>query len=147
AFMVTAGPALAGYQANLDVKETAFDVCDGTPNSTPAKMLAAAVAAYKGLAYTATGYTKANFTKAHTLSRTVNDWGYYVHRQGDYYLNPDGRRYTGFRQDGGVCSQPVIFSKDIKAKRVGRQSNLIFISTCHAADSNSTMPDAFAIAK
>ena len=104
-------------------------------------------AAYKGLAYTATGYTKANFTKAHTLSRTVNDWGYYVHSHGDYYLNPDGRRYTGFRQDGGVCSQPVIFSKDIKAKRVGRESNLIFISTCHAADSNSTMPDAFAIAK
>ena len=40
-----------------------------------------------------------------------------------------------------------LFSKDIKAKRLGRQTNLVFISTCHAADSVTTMPDAFAIAK
>src|SRR5437773_1252623 len=59
----------------------------------------------------------------------------------------DRRRYTGFREDSGDCSQAVIFSKDIKAKRAGRQSNLVFVSTCHAADSNTTLPDAFAIAK
>jgi hypothetical protein len=40
-----------------------------------------------------------------------------------------------------------VFSKDIKAKRLGRASNLVFVSTCHAADSNTTMPGAFAIEK
>jgi len=40
-----------------------------------------------------------------------------------------------------------VFSKDIKAKRLGRQSNLVFISTCHASDSVTTMPGAFAIEK
>ena len=49
----------------------------------------------------------------------------------------------GFRD----CTQAVVFSKDIKAKRAGRQSNLVFVSTCHAADANTTLPDAFAIAK
>ena len=34
-----------------------------------------------------------------------------------------------------------------KAKRAGRQSNLVFISTCHSADAVTTLPDAFAIAK
>jgi len=140
-------PVLAAYQATVDVNETAFDVCDGTANSTPSKMLAAAVSAYKAMGYTTTGYTKSGFTKAHTLSRTVNDWGYFVHSHGDYYLNPDGSRYTGFREDSGDCSQQVVFSKEIKAKRAGRQTNLIFISTCHAADSNTTMPGAFSIAK
>jgi hypothetical protein len=147
AIVVTTGSALAGYQATVDVNETAFDVCDGTPNSTPAKMLNAAVAAYRSLAYSATGYTQGNFTKAHTLARTVNDWGYYVHSHGDYYLNSDGSRYTGFREDALKCPGTVVFSKEIKAKRVGRQSNLLFISTCHASDSNTTMPGAFAIAK
>jgi hypothetical protein len=137
----------AGYQATVDVNETAFDVCDGSPNSTPAKMLNAAVAAYAKLGYATTGYTKSAFTRSHTLSRTVGDWGYFVHSHGDYYLNSDGHRYTGFREDSGDCGQSVIFSKDIAAKRAGRQSNLVFISTCHAADSNATMPAAFAIAK
>lgn len=139
-------PALA-YQATVDVNETAFDYCDGTPNSTPSKMLTAAVSAYGKLGYSTTGYTKTGFTRSHTLSRTVNDWGYFVHSHGDYYLNSDGKRYTGFREDSGDCSQAVIFSKDILAKRAGRQSNLVFISTCHAADSNTTMPGAFAISK
>lgn len=145
--LVAAGPMTAGYQATVDVNETAFDYCDGTPNSTPAKMLSAAVSAYGKMGYTTTGYTKTGFTRAHTLSRTVGDWGYFVHSHGDYYLNSDGHRYTGFREDSGDCSQSVIFSKDIAAKRAGRQSNLVFISTCHAADSNTTLPGAFAIAK
>ncbi len=139
--------AAAGYQATVDSNETAFDVCDGTPNSTPAKMLDAAVDAYRALGYTTSGYTGSAFTRSHTLSRTVGDWGYFVHSHGDYYLNADGKRYTGFREDSGDCDQAVVFSKDIKAKRAGRATNLIFISTCHSADANTTLPGAFDIAK
>ncbi len=148
ATVVTAAPALAGYQATVDVNITAFDVCDGTPNSIPGKMLTAAVSAYRSLGYTTTGYSRAGFTKAQTLSRATGDWGFYVHSHGDYYwYSPDGRSYTGFREDSGDCSQQVVYSKEIALKRAGRQANLVFISTCHATDSNTTLPGAFAIAR
>ena len=145
---LAAAGAAFGYQASVDVNETAFDVCDGTPNSIPSKMLSAAVSAYKAMGYATSGFTGADFTKARTLNRTDDDWGFSVHSHGDYYWDADaGRRYTGFREDSGDCNQKVVFSDEIKAARNGRQSNLVFISTCHASDSNTTMPGAFAISK
>jgi hypothetical protein len=143
------GAAQAAYPASVDVNTTAFNPpCDGDANFIVPKMQNAAVAAYGRLGHVATGYTGARFTRAATLARTVNDWGYYVHSHGDYYWHSgDARRYTGFREDSGDCSQAVIYSKDIKLKRAGRQSNLVFVSSCHAADWNTTLPDAFAIAK
>jgi hypothetical protein len=148
--MPMSGPVLAAYNASIDVNTTAFNPpCDGDVNGIVPKMQKAAVAAYARLGHAATGFTGAAFTKAATLKRTVNDWGYYVHSHGDYYWHSgDGRRYTGFREDSGDCVQAVVYSKDIKAKRAGRQSNLVFVSTCHAADAKTTtMPDAFAIQK
>lgn len=136
------------YQASVDANITAFNPpCDNDLNPFVPKMKNAAVAAYNRLGHAATGYSGAAFTRAATLKRTPSDWGYYVHSHGDNYLNGDGRRYTGFREDSGDCVQSVVFSKDIKAKRLGRQSNLVFISTCHSGDGIATMPDAFAIAK
>ena len=138
----------ASYPASIDVNTTAFNPpCDGDANLITPKMQTAAKAAYGRLGHVASAYTGAAFTRAATLKRTPSDWGYYVHSHGDYYLNGDGRRYTGFREDSGDCSQAVVFSKDIAAKRLGRASNLIFVSTCHAADANTTMPGAFAIEK
>jgi hypothetical protein len=138
----------AAYPASVDVNRTAFNPpCDNDANATVPKMQAAAKAGYARLGHVSEDFTGAEFTRAATLRRTPSDWGYYVHSHGDYYLNSDGSRYTGFREDSGDCSQAVVFSKDIKAKRLGRQSNLVFISTCHAADSNTTLPAAFAIAK
>jgi hypothetical protein len=151
AVMLMAGSAAAvqaAYPASVDVNRSAFNPpCDGDANFIVPKMQAAAKAAYARLGHASEDYTGAEFTRAATLGRTVADWGYYVHSHGDYYLNSDGRRYTGFREDSGDCSQAVIFSKDIKAKRAGRQSNLVFVSTCHSADAVTTLPDAFAIAK
>jgi hypothetical protein len=144
----SAAAALAAYPASVDVNRTGFNPpCDSDANFVVPKMQTAAEAAYNRLGHLTSDFTGAAFTRAATLSRTVNDWGYYVHSHGDFYYNADGRRYTGFREDSGDCSQAVIFSKDIKAKRAGRQSNLVFASTCHAADSNTTLPDAFAIEK
>ena len=147
---VTAASTMAAspYQASVDVNTTGFNPpCDGDANFIVPKMQTAAKAAYARLGHASEDYTGAQFTRAETLKRTPNDWGYYVHSHGDYYLNPDGSRYTGFREDSGDCSQAVVFSKDIKAKRLGRASNLIFMSTCHGADANTTMPWAFAIEK
>jgi hypothetical protein len=144
----SAATVMAAYPASIDVNTTAFNPpCDDDANTVVGKMQSAAKAEYGRLGYVASAFTGAAFTRAATLSRTPNDWGYYVHSHGDHYLNADGRRYTGFREDSGDCSQQVVFSKDIKAKRAGRQSNLVFISTCHAADPVTTMPDAFGIAK
>jgi hypothetical protein len=139
----------AAYPASVDVNTTAFNPpCDGDVNNIVPKMQTAAKAAYARLGHDATAFTGVNFTRAKTLARMPNDWGYYVHSHGDYYWHAaDGRRYTGFREDSGDCVQAVIFSKDIALKRAGRQSNLVFVSTCHAADSNTTMPGAFAIEK
>lgn len=144
-----AGSVQAAYQSTADVNHTAFNPpCDDDVNPITPKMLDAAAAAYVALGYTGGKFSGAQFTKAHVLARTVNDWGYYVHSHGDYYWHSgDGRRYTGFREDSGDCSQQIVYSKEIKTKRAGRQSNLVFISTCHAADSNTTMPGAFAIEK
>jgi hypothetical protein len=148
--MSLAGTAVrAAYPASVDVNKTAFNPpCDGDLNAIVPKMQQAAVAAYNRLGHVTTAFTGAGFTRANTLKRTITDWGYYVHSHGDYYWHAaDARRYTGFREDSGDCSQAVIYSKDIKAKRAGRQSNLVFISTCHASDGVTTMPGAFAIAK
>jgi hypothetical protein len=145
----TAITVQAAYPASVDVNKTAFNPpCDGDVNPIVPKMQQAAVAAYNRLGHATTAFSGAGFTRANTLKRTVSDWGYYVHSHGDYYWHAgDARRYTGFREDSGDCSQAIVYSKDIKAKRAGRQSNLVFISTCHASDAVTTMPGAFAIAK
>lgn len=149
ALPLVAGSARAGYQATIDSNESAFEPpCIGWDDPYPEKMLKAAVSAYAALGYTARGYSGTGFTRAHVLARTVNDWGYYVHSHGDNYWHAaDGRRYGGFREDGGDCSQAVVYSKDIASKRAGRTSNLVVMSTCHLGESTSTMPGAFGIAR
>jgi hypothetical protein len=145
----SAATAMAAYPASVDVNTTAFNPpCDGDANGIVPKMQTAAKAALARLGHVTSAFTGAAFNRTATLKRTPGDWAYYVHSHGDYYWHAaDARRYTGFREDSGDCAQSVVFSKDIKAKRLGRQSNLVFISTCHAADANTTMPDAFAIAR
>ena len=113
------GTADAAYQATVVSNETAFQPpCVGFTDSLPAKMLAAAKSAYTRLGYATGAYTTTSFTRARVLSRTANDWGFYVHSHGDYYWHAgDQRRYSGFREDGGDCSQAIVYSKDIAAKR------------------------------
>ncbi len=148
AVVLMAAPMHAGYQATVDVNDTAFDpICLGFEDSFPEKMVVAATAAYKRLGYETTAFTGKGFTRGQVLSRTPADWGYYVHSHGDRYLNPDGKRYSGFREDSGDCVQSVVFSKDILAKRAGRQSNLVIMSTCYLGNADTTMPGAFAIQK
>lgn len=147
--LAIAGPARAGYQATAESNESGFEPpCVDFSDSLPAKMLKAAASAYTRLGYATGTYTTSSFTRAHTMMRTVSDWGYYVHSHGDYYWHPgDQRRYSGFREDAGKCTQAVIYSKDIAAKRAGRPTNLVVISTCHNAERNTTLPAAFGIPK
>ena len=114
----------------------------------PSGCSALATSGLAALGYDVKGYKGAPFTRAHVLVRTVGDWCYYVHSHGDYYWHPaDQRRYSGFREDSGDCIQAIVYSKDIKDKRAGRETNLVVISTCFNGDSNTTLPGAFGIAK
>ncbi len=141
--------ARAGYQATADSNSTAFQPpCIGYDDPHPERMLAMAVNAMAALGYDVRGYQGSAFTKTHTLARTAGDWGYYVHSHGDYYwYAPDGRRWSGFREDSGDCVQGIVFSKEIATRRASRATNLVVISTCHNGEPNTTLPGAFGIAR
>ena len=144
------GPARAAdYPASIASNETAFEPpCLSFDDPYPEKMLKAANAALAQLGYGTRTYMGAAFTRGAYLNRSAIDWGTYVHSHGDHYWHAaDGRRYSGFREDAGKCSQAVVYSKDIAARRAGRQSNLVVMSMCHVGEDTSTMPGAFGIAK
>ncbi len=139
----------AAYQATADSNETAFEPpCLNWDDPHPERMLSLATSGLAALGYDVKGYKGAPFTRSHVMVRTASDWSYYVHSHGDYYWHPtDQRRYSGFREDGGDCNQAIVYSKDIKAKRAGRATNLVVISTCFNGDSYTTLPGAFGIPK
>jgi hypothetical protein len=144
-----AGSARAAYPGTVASNRTAFaPPCLSFVDPYPDKLRKAALAGFTALGYDTRSYTGAAFTRATYLARTADDWGTYVHSHGDHYwYAADGRRYTGFRDDSGSCSQAVVYSKEIALKRAGRQSNLVFMSMCHVGEETSTMPGAFGIAK
>jgi hypothetical protein len=144
-----ARPVLAGYQASVDSNVSAFrPPCVGFVDSHPAQMLTLAVAGLRALGYTVSSYSGAGFSHASVLARTANDASFYVHSHGDEYWNAAAqRRYNGFREDSGDCTQAVVFSPEIAAARADRFTNLVVISTCHNADPATTLPSAFGIAR
>ncbi len=143
--VAAAGPVRAAYQATADSNTTSFLFnCIKVNDTYPSRMLSAALAGYRNLGYTAAGYSGPAFTKAQVLTRTLNDWGFYVHSHGDNYTAGG----FGFREDAGLCAgAKVISAGDISAVRRGRSSNLVIMSTCHLGETSTTMPGAFGIAK
>jgi hypothetical protein len=143
------GTARATYQASADTNESAFrPPCVGFQDSHPARMLALALIGLRSLGYATTVATGTRFSHAAVLARTVGDFSFYVHSHGDnYWYAPAQRRYNGFREDSGDCSQAVIFSNQIAAARAGRFTNLVVVSTCHNADPGTTLPGAFGIGR
>lgn len=140
-------PTLAIYQASADSNISAFRTpCVGFVDNHPAQMLSLALAGLRSLGYSATGYSGTAFNRSAVLARTANDDSFYVHSHGDEYWDAAAqRRYNGFREDSGDCTQNVVFSTQIAASRAGRLTNLVVVSTCHNADPGTTLPDAFGI--
>ena len=110
-------PALAIYQASADSNVSAFrPPCVGFVDSHPAQMLSLATAGLRALGYTVSSYSGAAFNHAAVLARTASDASFYVHSHGDEYWNASAqRRYNGFREDSGDCTQAVVFSPEIAA--------------------------------
>ena len=144
-----AGPALASYQASADSNVSAFrPPCVGFQDSHPARLLAVAMTGLSALGYAPVAYSGASFNRATMLSRTAGDLSYYVHSHGDsYWYAPGQRRYNGFREDSGDCTQAVVFSVEIGAARAQHYTNLVVVSSCHNAHPASTLPAAFGIAR
>jgi len=147
--VAAAGPVRAAYQATADSNTSAFTFnCIRVNDTYPARMLSSALAGYRNLGYATTGYSGTSFSKGQVLSRSLNDWGYYVHSHGYNYLYSGTTRDYGFKEDAGLCSGArTVFARDISAVRRGRTSNLVIMSTCYLGESGTTMPGAFAIAK
>ena len=145
--VAAAGPVRAAYQATAVSNTTAFSFnCIKVNDTYPGKMLASALAGYRNLGYATTGYSGSSFSKDRVLSRTLNDWGFYVHSHGDNYLYSGKIRDYGFKEDAGLCTGArTVFAREITAVRLGRASNLVIMSTCHLGESATTMPGAFAI--
>ncbi len=144
-----AGPVRAAYQATTNSNTTAFTpACIGVNDTYPARMLTAALAGFRNLGYATTGYSGTAFSRPQVLSRTLGDWGMYVHSHGDNYLYSGSTRDYGFKEDAGLCTGArTVFARDIAAARAGRATNLVIMSTCHLGESATTMPGAFAIPK
>ena len=124
---VTAG---ADYQGSVYSNVTAFDVCDGTPDTISTDIRLLARDAFKTLGYKVTSFELSGFTKANVLKRNPADAGAYVHSHGDFYGAGD---IQGFREDGDSCSQAIVYATEIKK---GRKfpANLVVMSTCHLAE-------------
>ena len=144
-----AGPAHAAYQASADSNTTAFSFnCINMNDTYPVRMLSSALAGYRNLGYATTGYSGTAFTRTQVLSRTLNDWGFYVHSHGDNFNTSSATTESGFREDAGICSgSKIVFARDIAAIRRGSLSNLVIMSTCHLGETVTSMPGAFGIAK
>ncbi len=143
---LTAGPVAAGYQGSVYDNKTAFTTCIGVSSTIPQQMRTLAVNAFRYLAYTPSSYEATGFTASTVLSRVGADQAFYVFSHGDHY-------YTGwgFRADGGVCSQAIVTSGQIKTKRTVsgyvKAANVVVASTCHLGETASDFPLAFGIAK
>jgi hypothetical protein len=123
-------PARADYQASDYSNITAFDVCDGTSDTISADLKVIARDAYRYFGYATTTFGGDTFTKAKVLARNPADVGIYVHSHGDFYGSND---IQGFRDDGGDCTQAVVYASEIKKGRKGG-ANLVIMSTCHLGE-------------
>jgi hypothetical protein len=116
---------------------TAFDTCDGTPDTISRSLEALAQSGLSYLGYSSSEYTTTGFTRARVLSRAAADQAIYVHSHGDQYYDPYPRQVQGFREDGGDCSQAIVYATDIAAARQG-EVHLVVMSTCHLAEAAKT---------
>jgi len=153
--LILAGPGSnrpaqgATYPASAYTNVTAFDTCDGTPDTISRSLKTLAQNGLAGLGYASSAFETTGFTKARFLSRTPADEAVYVHSHGDQYYGPYPRMIQGFRDDGGDCSQAVVYATEVKARR-SSAAHLVIMSTCHLAESartagQPTMSEAYGI--
>ncbi len=138
ALAAAAGPVSAAtYPASVYTNVTAFNTCDGTPDTISRSLKTLAQSAFVYLGYASTAFETTGFTKSRFLSRTPADQAVYVHSHGDQYYNPYPKQIQGFRDDGGDCTQAIVYATEVKSLRTFG-AHLVLMSTCHLAEAAKT---------
>ncbi|MGZ3586291.1 MAG: hypothetical protein ACXVAP_03475 [Candidatus Limnocylindrales bacterium] len=145
----TGSARAATYPASVYTNVTAFDTCDGTPDTISHSLKVLAQNGFVALGYASAAYETSGFTKAQFLARTPADQAVYVHSHGDQYYAPNPKQVQGFRDDGGDCTQAITYATEVKARRTSG-AHLVLMSTCHLAEvartaGQPTMSEAYGI--
>jgi hypothetical protein len=144
--LATATSSTATVLAN----RTAFNQpCVGFTSTAPERLAAQASDALRALGWSVDQVVGPQFNQSEALQQIAPVGALYVHSHGDHYWDAAaGRRSSGFRVDGGTCSNaPTVIAPDILAVRPSAAPLILaVISTCHNGERASKLPAAFGIA-
>ena len=136
--------------ATVLANRTAFNQpCVGFTSTAPDRLAAQASSALRAIGWSVEQVVGPQFNQSEALRQIAPVGALYVHSHGDHYWDAAaGRRSSGFRVDGGNCSNaPTVIAPEIISVRPSA-APLIFavISTCHNGERASKLPAALGIA-
>lgn len=142
--------AATSSTATVLANRTAFNQpCVGFTSTAPDRLAAQASSALRALGWSVDQVVGPQFDQSEALQQIAPVGALYVHSHGDHYLDATtGKRSSGFRVDGGACSNaPTVIAPEISAVRPNTPPLILaVISTCHNGERASKLPAAFGIA-
>ncbi len=136
--------------ATVLANRTAFNQpCVRFTSTAPDRLAAQASGALRALGWSVDEVVGPEFNEGEALRQIAPVGALYVHSHGDHYWDAvAGRRSSGFRVDGGQCSNaPTVIAPEISAARPSAAPLILaVISTCYNGERASKLPAAFGIA-
>ena len=136
--------------ATVLANRTAFNQpCVRFTSTAPDRLAAQASGALRALGWSVDEVVGPEFNEGEALRQIAPVGALYVHSHGDHYWDAvAGRRSSGFRVDGGTCSNaPTVIAPEISAARPSAAPLILaVISTCHNGERASKLPVALGIA-
>ena len=136
--------------ATVLANRTAFNQpCVRFTSTAPDRLAAQASGALRALGWSVDEVVGPEFNEGEALRQIAPVGALYVHSHGDHYWDAvAGRRSSGFRVDGGICSNaPTVIAPEISAARPSAAPLILaVISTCHNGERASKLPVALGIA-
>ena len=136
--------------ATVLANRTAFNQpCVRFTSTAPDRLAAQASGALRALGWSVDEVVGPEFNEGEALRQIAPVGALYVHSHGDHYWDAvAGRRSSGFRVDGGQCSNaPTVIAPEISAARPSAAPLILaVISTCHNGERASKLPVALGIA-
>ena len=121
--------------ATVLANRTAFNQpCVRFTSTAPDRLAAQASGALRALGWSVDEVVGPEFNEGEALRQIAPVGALYVHSHGDHYWDAvAGRRSSGFRVDGGICSNaPTVIAPEISAARPSAAPLILaVISTCH----------------
>jgi hypothetical protein len=150
AFVAVPLATLPSSTATVLANRTAFNrPCVSFTSTAPDHLAAQASAALRTLGWSVDQTVGPQFNEREALREIAPAGAIYVHSHGDYYWDAaTGRRSSGFRVDGGYCTNaPTVIAPEISAARQDAAPLVLaVISTCHNGERASKLPAALGIA-